>query len=241
MTKFSPDSIKQQFTVHPTLKHEFWGNDMILNPKIRKTLLKIAKLFLATLDKPVTIKDITFTGSLANYNYSPLSDIDLHIVIDYDEVGKDRTIVEEYLSLKKNKWNLDHDIKIFGHEVEVYVEDEEVSHITTGLYSLVQNKWIKVPSKDQPPFDANDVATKANYFKNLYVAVLKRYKSGNMDDIAATIKDVKDKIKTMRKAGLQKNGEYSTENLAFKVLRRSGLLDKFTELYNHVIDKKLSV
>ena len=66
----------------------------------------IADDFFDTLELPwVDVTDITLTGSLANYNWSRFSDVDLHIMIDYNEVDDNESLVSEYLSAKKNLWN----------------------------------------------------------------------------------------------------------------------------------------
>jgi hypothetical protein len=58
-----------------------------IKPEVRKALLKIAYEFIQSLDVKTPIVDIIFTGSMANYNYTDQSDIDLHILYDFDEVN----------------------------------------------------------------------------------------------------------------------------------------------------------
>ena len=45
----------------------------------------------------------------------------------------------------------------------------------------------------------------------------------------------------MRQTGLDREGEYSYENITFKVLRRVGLLDKLADLETLAYDKSLSM
>ena len=52
---------------------------------------------------------------------------------------------------------------------------------------------------------------------------------------------MKKKLKDYRKSGLEKEGEYSYENLVFKYLRRSGLLEKLYNTVSRQTDKELSV
>lgn len=244
---YSADKIEKEFTINSALKERFW-KDGKLNPEVRDALMKIAKMFHESIDTkalgiegPIPIEDITFTGSLANFNYSDSSDVDLHIVVDYEKLGKDKKLIEEFLALKRTRWNEEHDITIYGHDVEVYVEDKANPHTSTGLYSVLNDKWIKEPVSNQPKFNPSAVAAKANHFKHLYRALVKKFEDGDLDDVRHCITCIKEKWKKYRKAGLQSGGEFSTENLAFKVLRRSGLLDAFTDLYNKTVDKKLSV
>jgi hypothetical protein len=55
------------------------------------------------------------------------------------------------------------------------------------------------------------------------------------------IQKYKDKIKKYRTCGLEKGGEYSPENLVFKILRRNGYIEKLYTKGNEIIDKKLSM
>jgi len=50
-----------------------------------------------------------------------------------------------------------------------------------------------------------------------------------------------EKIKKLRKAGLETNGEYSVENLAFKTLRNTGYLKKLSDLKREAYDKLMSL
>ena len=105
------------------LNRQIWQRGNTLDPAVSERLLKIAKDFYEKLDLPAPILDITFTGSMANYNWTNLSDIDLHIVINYSDVNEDIDLVKNYLMEAKSNWNRNHDIQIKGHEVEIYVQD----------------------------------------------------------------------------------------------------------------------
>ena len=73
-----------EYTTQSTLNPKLWHDDH-LKPKLREKFLKIAKAFtdflLPIID--VDVRDVTLTGSNANYNWTDKSDIDLHIVIDF--------------------------------------------------------------------------------------------------------------------------------------------------------------
>ena len=57
--------------VHDKLNDKFWKGDKLI-PSVRKALLKVAHEYVVYLGLPknVKIKDIVFTGSLSNYNYT---------------------------------------------------------------------------------------------------------------------------------------------------------------------------
>ena len=51
----------------------------------------------------------------------------------------------------------------------------------------------------------------------------------------------KEKIRKMRGSSVQKGGEFSLENLAFKEIRNKGYLEKFSNYIKNVQDRKLSL
>lgn len=192
------------------------------------------------LKKSPTIKDIRFTGSLANFNWSEYSDVDLHVIVDFDKVNKDTDLVDRFFSFAKYNWNKQHDVKIGPYEIEVYVEDANEDHTATGLFSVKDNKWLKEPKPTDADYDERDIMVKAKYFFELYNILEDKFKKGKHDEVVSGIEKVKEKIQKMRTSGLQKDGEFSTENLAFKVLRRSKLLDKMNALLIKATDKQLT-
>lgn len=237
------DVLLKTFKVQPELNRMFWDENKMLNPTIRLALLKVAEYFYDSikLDKKPVIKDIVFTGSLANYNYSKYSDIDLHLLFDFEEMQGDKQMIEQFFMLAKASWNDQHDVSIKGFPVEVYAEDYRSPHISTGLFSVMKNQWIKEPQKVTPVFDTQDVKTKVNYINKLYNHYLSLYKHHQTEELDANIHRLREKIRAYRQAGLEKGGEFSTENIAFKVMRRVGLLDKLKELQDAVIDANLTV
>jgi hypothetical protein len=235
---YTGKQVKKDFAIQPTLNRKFWPTDDVLSPVVRVALLKIANQFMDSLKVELKVVDITFTGSMANFNYSSVSDVDLHIVADFSGLTIDQSLLDEYLALKKSHWNDSHQtLALFGHPVEIYVESKDALHTTTGLYSLLQNGWIKKPKPSQPKFDPDDVARKANYFKSLYKVLLKQYQRGDYQEVSAQVATLREKLRDMRKSGLMTGGEFSVENLTFKVLRRSGVIKKLIDLQQKSSDR----
>ena len=198
---------------------------------VRDKLMEIATAFIDFLEIPAdAVKDIVITGSQASYNYTKHSDIDLHIIVDPEKVHEDCPIVGKYLLSKKSEFNQKHDIFIYGIPVEVYTELVGEGTIHNGLFSL-NTGWIDYPKKIKP-LD-NDVAVKAKYKE--FVEAAKETKEGDLAE------KLLDKIKKMRKAGLEKGGEFSVENLVFKKLRDNGIIGKLMDIRKEKIDKELSL
>ena len=223
--------------VHDNFNQEVWDGDK-LKKEISSTLKKIAKDYYDFLKIDSPIKDIIFTGSLANYNWSNFSDIDLHIVVDYSKINKDEQLVEEYLASKKELWNNKHNIKIKGFDVELYAQDLNGKLVATGIYSVQDDKWIKKPSFENPEIDKVSIIKK---IKSLLKQIELICSSKDNDFIQEKGKKIKDKIKKMRQSGLDEAGEFSEENLVFKYLRNYKILDKLSDKIKDSYDKSLSI
>lgn len=214
---------------------------------IRDSLLKISNAFLDFIEVEFFVHDVVLTGSLANYNWSEFSDVDLHILVDMDELSGNKNkdliklhqIVKDFFDLKRQLWNGTHDIKVKGYEVEVYVQDTDEKHLSSGVYSILNNEWLVEPQKDKEFIDERKIVEKSEDFMDLIDELVK--KSENGLDVEGEVDSLRKKIKRFRQSGLEDGGEYSYENLAFKLLRRNGYIGKLLTLKNYSIDKKLSV
>ena len=218
------------FQVHDKLNPKLWDNET-LKSDVRRKLIKIANAFHKFLNVKAKLRDVIMTGSSSNYNYSSkFSDIDLHLLYDFDDVLSEEEeepieteadLVKEYMMAKKTIWNDKFDITINGVEVELYSQDIDEPHEANGQFSIVKNNWVKKPEKIDVELDEKAAESKAKELMDLIDHTLK----GDPSD--STIQKLKDKIKRLRQIGLDKeDGEYSVENLAFKVLRRSGYIEK---------------
>lgn len=217
----------------------FWDKDGLLKPEIRKTLLLNAKRFMefADLDNYHFI-DVVLTGSIANYNYTNLSDVDIHIIFDFKQISGNLEFIQSYFKLKKEMWSQKLPIKIKGHDVELYVQDETEHHTSTGLFSLIKNDWITKPTKKIINIDTNNLKLKTSNIVNSIEGLESEI---NDKDFINKYNELKNKIKKYRKIGLDKNGEYATENLVFKLLRNNGFLKKLVELKDIYLTKELSL
>ena len=236
-----PSSISlDSFQVQSKLNPEFWLENK-LNPFIRERLIKIAEDFWAELDLDVDFEDITFTGSLANYNWSKYSDIDLHIIIDYAKVDKNVDLVREMFMAKKSVWNQRHDIIIHDFEVEIYVQDGAEEHVSTGVYSVLDDRWVTEPEPMEFTIDKPAVQKKAAGIMDEIDKIEGMVASGDYEDAKSYADKLKAKIRKMRQSGLEREGAYSNENLAFKVLRRNDSLGKLSDLQASAYDRAMGV
>jgi hypothetical protein len=143
--------------------------------------------------------------------------------------------------VKKTIFNTNHDIKIFGYEVELYVQNESESHFSSGVYSVLYDEWLVKPEKEEVSIDTKLLKSKINHWKTQIDTVVDNASEKDIDEAREYIKKFKEKLKKYRSSGLKKDGEYSYENLVFKYLRRSDYLEKLFNLENKLVDKELSL
>jgi len=216
-------------TVNRELNPRLWREGE-LDPQVKAKLLKIAQHFEQFVGIDLPVKDITVTGSNANYTWTQHSDLDLHLIVPGTPTDEDR----ELYSAKKSLWSEQHDIRIRGHEVECYVQGEDEPHHSTGVYSLSNDTWVIEPEKVEPTIDDNAVDAKYQDMTRLIQLAL-------ANSELAQLERVKNRVTKMRKAGLERAGEWSTENLVFKELRRQGLIDQLADRIRELEDQSLSL
>jgi predicted nucleotidyltransferase len=224
------------------LNDKFWV-DGTLKQKFRLKLVDIAKEFYESLELPLdALKDITFTGSLANYNYTPVSDIDMHLIVDFGKIDSDnRFLVGEYFKAITSNWNRLHTIIMKSHEVEIYVQEAAEAHYSTGVYSLLSNKWITEPKIKDTEINKYLVNKKVASFMQMIEDVEELYDDKHYDIAHESAKKLMKKIKKYRSAGLSEEGEYSVENIAFKYLRNNNYIKLLIDMRNNSYDKLMSV
>ena len=224
------DAVKFNEHLNPRL----WGKDRRLQPDVREHLLKIAddfREFLGVSD--FELKDITVSGSNAAYTYTPRSDVDLHLVVDLPQADASE-VYRELFDAKKFQYNEQHNITIGGYPVELYVQDANKKHISQGIYSVLNNAWIEVPKRKDAGVD--DISTRSKY-EDLATRIDAAIESENYESMA----NLMNKIKTMRQTGLDQHGEFGPENLAFKMLRNQGAIERLVNARTAAKDRELSL
>lgn len=226
LREFTESSI---VTVNRRLNPKLWQKSEVA-PEVANKLKQIARAFEEFIGVDIKVIDYTITGSNANYTWTAYSDIDLHLIVPGTPSDEER----ELFSAKKALWAEQHTITIKGLPVECYVQGEDEPHHSTGVYSIVQSQWLVEPKKIKPEVDDSAVEAKKD---GIMRAVEQALLSKDLDQLRA----VKDKITQMRKSGLERAGEWSVENLVFKILRNLGLIDQITDKIRELEDQELSL
>lgn len=235
-------TIIKSFEVKDELTSEIWEpSGKKMKPEVRERLLEIAEEFINFLNVDIFVNDIVMTGSLSNYNWSEFSDVDLHIITDLENYGDQKELYKELFRVKKSLFNLTHDITVKGYDVELYVELMGQEHFSSGIYSVLNNEWINEPKKEEVNIDVKKLKQKSEEWMEIIDNVIDTVEDEDIDDAKEIFSKYEKKLKNYRTSGLKKGGEYSYENLVYKVLRRNGYLAKFIELENRLVDKELSL
>jgi len=205
-----------------------------LNPVVRERLLIIGQRFTDSLKIDQQPADIIFTGSLASYNWTDASDLDLHVVLDFEAIAGEGSLVKNFMLAKKSLWNAQHKITIKGFPVELYAQDVREPHYASGIYSVLNDQWVKIPTADQPVVDDQLVTKKAEYL------------AFEIDQAVATqdplkLQELSDQLRDLRSSGLAAEGEYSVGNQVFKRLRRQGYLGKLSDARLEIADNIMSL
>ena len=244
-----PDDVDlSSFNIKRHLNPKFW-DDGHLDTRIRLKLLDIADDFFDSLGVDwVEPEDVIITGSLANYNWNKkYSDIDLHVLVDYEDVDERVDFVREYFTMKKNEWNEKHkNLRIFGFPVEVYVQDANEPHASSGVYSIDRDEWITEPDMEKirsGKVNKKHIREMVSTYMNKIDCLIDIYKSHKDDEyemrkVAEDATEMFDEIKKLRKDDLAKYGrEMCDGNIIFKALRRSDYIGKLITLKNLTYDK----
>lgn len=217
---------------HDELNPKLWKNGRI-DPMVRYKLLVIAQNFINFIDLPkIHLRDVTISGSNAAYSYTENSDIDLHLIVDVPRASEFH--LRPLFDAKKNQYNFTHDIKIHGIDVELYVQPSTDVHHSLGIYSVMDDRWLAEPKAQKVMINDDDVELKVNS----YGAKIKQ--ALRSKDLKIAYK-VKDELNKLRKSGLEREGEFSVENLAFKVLRVKGLINRLRQHIYDLEDARLSL
>lgn len=220
-----------EYETQSELNPKLWDGDE-LRPKVRAAFLKIAKSFYDFLDVSefAQVEDVILIGSNANYNWTEHSDIDLHVLINYLHVDANYHIVNNYFHAKKSVWNEHYPLIYKGMNIELYAQDSQQKlHASVGVYSVMRGKWLKKPDAATVSVDDAAIQLKADPYE---------YEIDSLQEtdphIERKILSIKKRLKHLRQTGLEAEGEYSVENMAYKHLRNNGYLERLTQLEKKV-------
>lgn len=225
------------FVEHDTLNPKLWNNDEELKPEVKEKMINNAHAWISFAHiNPDMVKDILFTGGNANYLYNDLSDIDIHVLVDYSQLfDHDVDMNKDYFNDKKELWKVKYpDLNIAGYPIEMYAQDiSEVPHLDQGVYSLMFDKWVLKPVKQDLDNDLNMEKDSVQSIADQYQHKIEELISNNYG--ADNAENLKLEIHNLRDNSIAKDGEFGEGNLVFKELRNRGLIDKLKAYKNSIL------
>jgi len=234
---FDPTLLQPKDELFP----KFWKNNT-LNVIVARKLMLIADEIIKSLNiLNQQVEDVIITGSIASYNWHEMSDIDLHIMLDFEKIDDNFDLVKRMLDQTRINWNKKHNIKIAGKEVEIYFQHYTEPHESNGIWSLSLEKWLAEPVRLDPKLDLQTTEKKAEAIAQCIDHLYELFKNKEYKTAHRFAEKIKSKIARMRQSGLEKGGIYSPENLAFKMLRNAGYLEKLSSLKIQSYDKMMSL
>lgn len=220
---------------HDKLNPLVWDENNQLRPEVSAAIKKIVNLFVDQQEIKIPVLDVYILGSNASYNYSPTSDLDVHIITNYEEMSCDEQLIQTLFNALKTNFNKDYDFTIHGINVELYVQDVKSTTISNGIYSMKDKQWIKFPEKvENPKTEIIDIDL-FNKYKDKATSTL--YNANSSQEIEDTIND----LYLLRQQSLTKDGEFGDGNLIFKEIRSLGLLDKLKDRKKELVSQELTV
>jgi hypothetical protein len=219
------------FEQHDSLNPRLWAGEE-LRTEVNLALLKIANDFIEYIDVPFTVSDLVLTGSQLGYFYTKHSDLDLHIIVDFGTVDCDREAAELF-DTKRLLYKKQYDINIRGIPVEVYVEDLNYPAVS-ATYSLGKQDWVTRPPATPEEIDVEEIERMSNIWKTVIDHALE------INDLETARNTIK-MLRNYRKLGLKQTGEYGIENLVYKTLRNSKLIEKLMNMIGRLHDQSLSI
>lgn len=222
---------------HDKLNPALWNNGQ-LDPTVRTHLLAVAYEWqqFANITADM-VHDIVITGGNVNFNYTPSSDIDVHLIIRRKALGiSNDSLAIDYIKSKKDLWADKHKIEIKGYPVELYAQDiSEVTPKDQGVYSILYNRWVVEPVYKNVEYNDEQYQKHVQMFIHQINNLIKA--KGSVESAKA----LKAQITGVRGEAIRAEGEFARDNLVFKDLRNRGYLDKLQKYIKTAEDEKLSL
>lgn len=233
---------------HETLNPKLWTEAGELLPDYKEHFLKVVEHFMDSLNlkELPEIKDILLTGSNANFNYTDTSDIDLHVIVDSRELlrpgatDEEKFLAKGYLMTKASQWNKVRNITVKGIPVELFFEEPDTPPTSGGKYSLLRNKWLVEPTPADYPKDNPEVHAKVDKWISDIEAAIRAKNLEQLEDTWRGIrKERRDSLDG--KAPGDMSGETSVANMAYRVVRSKGYVDKMFQAMDDIKDRELTL
>lgn len=207
-----------------------------LDKKVRSKLLDASKKFYDEFSELVNDNpfiDIQISGPFTHKNTSKNSEIDIHLILDIENLFSDNKFLDVSIKSKKFKWNTNNEFSVRGIPVDFFITRKNRQHNNSPLYSLMKNKWIITPDFDSIIDDRDitrkfdDIAFEIDEINNRLLS--KTYSPSDYESIYKRAIKLKNKIYGLRRDFLQDKKESTINFQIFKKIKKSGYIDKLID------------
>lgn len=220
---------------HDKLNPLIWDENNQLRPEVDVAVRKIVNFFIEQQEVLIPVLDIYILGSNASYNYSDTSDLDVHIITNYEGLDCNEQLLQLLFNALKTAFNQNYDFTIHGINVELYVQDVNSVTISNGIYSMFESRWIKFPERAENPKTEIVDTDRFEQYKAEVIDAL------SQADTSDELENMIDRLYLLRQQSLATEGEFGDGNLIFKEIRSLGMLDQLKDRKKELISKELTL
>lgn len=218
------DTMARISTFPTELDPKLWNGEQ-MKPDVRAATLKNVEGLVKRLGGAgAKVDAVELFGSNASFEYDDKADFGVHVFLssptvapkDLDSLSK---LLSNYTELKQEGR-----IKYYGVPLEVTFHGTRGANYQPkagiGQYSLTTGTWIEKPTQLPNRFDRAQMVTDARGFIDKYNALVREYEQDRKGFNCDRFGQLDDEMKAYRNAGLNRDGNRSTENLTYRALRR---------------------
>lgn len=229
--------------LHKHLDKKIWDENNNVRPIVHDMLLSIAWAYIDYVrneyDLPIKnsdVKDIFIFGSITQLFYNKQSDIDMCVVLNFENMeskfpGLD---IAKQLKLYYYDWAMIHICKIYGRGIDLNFQDEKTPEFNGRyrrgpIYSLLKNEWILKTII----FSKQELADMEKQASTIYKHILHDYKIIKKNGfILNEIKQFYNNIIASKRHSLENNNErvLNPVYVAIRQFKHNGYIKKLREI-----------
>lgn len=214
-----------------------------LDPIIRKKLIRISEGFVQNIEDSTghkcDVSDIRLVGPMCGPKYTEDSPLEIEIVFDLDSHGESKGLMAEKINHHAFLWHSKPDTTMRGHEVELQVLGEGESRSKSGVYSLSESKWKKLPNLEEK--DDLDLDEKSAINVCYLIEKLERIQGSEFSDpksLKQIIKKIQSKIGKLRKKSFNSSSKSLKETSSYRKLLEGGYIKKVVKILEQKTNNK---
>lgn len=193
---------------------------------VRQMSLRVVDRVVATSGiDGLAVDSVELFGSNASYEYDDASDFGIHVFVHSPSFPAERLSGLLKLLNDDVERRQEGRITFNGVPVEVTFHAERTEDYAPrpgiGQYSISEDRWIEMPTRQPDHFDRAQMATDMKAFISDYNSLVSAYAAQRKGFDCSRFGDLDDKLGDYRNSGfLNGFGSRSTQNLTYRALRR---------------------